>query len=239
MEERTRESVRNLTRLVLAELKSQGLATFETEFAAWALTAGVPRVGEQAEVLRPGEQGLDTTLVAGMFFQVLREAAHLPASPPERVSFVRKQAKNFLVTRLAGQISLSRFFRLLNLIEEQVDQYFQGRAWEWTGRPAPPSRGAGLVRPGAAAVRGEELDQALKVLTLSRKGRKLTRERLFAFLKDTGGQEFRVLDLETHLGVNKKTAWSCLNLLLKAGILEHNGEKANRVRYSLAEPFRL
>jgi hypothetical protein len=37
--------------------------------------------------------------------------------------------------------------------------------------------------------------------------------------------------------VNKKTAWGYLNLLLQEGVLTHNGEKANRVRYALAAPF--
>jgi hypothetical protein len=36
----------------------------------------------------------------------------------------------------------------------------------------------------------------------------------------------RLMDFETHFQVNKKTAWSYLNLLLTAGILKHNGENA-------------
>lgn len=48
----------------------------------------------------------------------------------------------------------------------------------------------------------------------------------------------RLMDFETHFQVNKKTAWSYLNLLFTAGILEHNGENANRVRYSLTPLFK-
>ena len=58
------------------------------------------------------------------------------------------------------------------------------------------------------------------------------------FLRLTGGRWFKLLDFEAHFQVNKKTAWSYLNLLLTEGLLEHNGEKANRVRYALAPPFR-
>ena len=45
------------------------------------------------------------------------------------------------------------------------------------------------------------------------------------------------MDFEVHFQVNKKTAWTYLNLLLTAGLLEHNGEKANKARYILAPPF--
>jgi DNA-binding IclR family transcriptional regulator len=75
-------------------------------------------------------------------------------------------------------------------------------------------------------------------VNLPQKGRRITAEGLLAFLLGTEGRWFRLLDLEAHFRVNKKTAWSYLNLLLKAGLLEHNGEKANRVRYVLASPFR-
>ena len=74
---------------------------------------------------------------------------------------------------------------------------------------------------------------------LPEKGRrKITPENLTEFLRETEGRWFRVLDFEARFQVNKKTAWAYLNLLLEEGILVHNGEKANRVRYSLAGPFK-
>ena len=73
--------------------------------------------------------GLDTTLVSGMFFQVVMEASRLPAGPQERVSFVRKRAKDYLVTQLAGQITLSQFYRLLTLIEAEAGLYFTRQDW--------------------------------------------------------------------------------------------------------------
>ena len=47
-----------------------------------------------------------------MFFQVVMKASRLPTGSQERVSFVRKRAKDYLVTQLAGQITLSQFYRL-------------------------------------------------------------------------------------------------------------------------------
>jgi hypothetical protein len=226
--------VRTLTRPVVEAFCPGKLATFEEDFAAWALGAGVPQAAEKAASLRPRDQGLDTTLVAGMFFQVMLETSKLPANTKERVSFVRQEAKNYLVNRLAGQITLSQFYRLLSLIEEKVSHYFTALEGEWTGGAAREE-----AWPPPEAVKGEELGRALANLPLPRKGRrKVTPETLWQFLRDTGGNWFRLLDLEAHFQVNKKTAWSYLNLLLKAGILEHNGEKANRVRYTLAPPFR-
>ena len=172
-----------------------------------------------------------------MFFEVLKDASRLPAGPRERVSFVRKKAKDYLVTRLAGQITLSQFYRLLNLIEARVDYYFAYLTADWVG--APRRREApGLPQPGI--IDGEALRQALARLSLPLKGnRKLSSETLWDFFSRNGGDWFRLLDFEAHFQVNKKTAWTYLNLLLTEGLLEHNGEKANRVRYTLASPFRV
>jgi hypothetical protein len=239
-QERCRDLVRTLTRLVVERLSPGKLATFEEDFAASALSAGVPQAHEKAELLGSREQGLDTTLVAGMFFEVLLKAAHLPASTPERVSFVRKEAKNYLVTRLAGQISLSRFFRLLNLIDENVYHYFHSLGRDWAGVPHVCPGEPDLPRPGPEPIRGEELRQALGQLPLPQTGgRKLNLQTLWEFLRGTEGRWFRLLDFEASFRVNKKTAWGYLTLLLRSGILEHNGEKANRVRYALAGRFRL
>ena len=67
--------------------------------------------------------------------------------------------------------------------------------------------------------------------------RKLTPETLGDYLRETQSRWFRLLDFEARFKVNKKTAWGYLNLLLQEGVLTHNGEKANRVRYALAAPF--
>jgi hypothetical protein len=185
----------------------------------------------------PPGSGLDTTLVAGMFFEVLLDAARLPAGRRERVSFVRKRAKDYLVNRLAGQITLSQFYRLLNLIEEQVGHYFEHLTDDWI---APPrDREAAAPSPEPEAIDGEALRRALSRLSLPLEGkRKLTFETLWDFLRGSGGRWFRLLDFEAHFRINKKTAWGYLNLLQKEGVLEHNGEKANRVRYAVAPAFR-
>lgn len=232
------ELVRTLTKEVMETVRPEKMATFTEDFAAFAISGGLIRAEESLSFLRTENQTLDTTLVAGMFFQVLLESEKLPASTPERVSFVRRQAKNYLATRLAGQITLSQFFRLLNLIEENVQGYFEEARGSWVGVKASPAV-ASTPRPSGETIRAEALRQALEVLSLVPKGRrKLTSHALEEFLWETRGDWFRLLDFEERFGVNKKTAWSYLTQLLQAGILEHNGEKANKVRYAVASPFR-
>jgi hypothetical protein len=230
--------VRTLTRPVLELLAPGQVDDFDDDFAAWSLGAGALGVAEKSSALTPPGRGLDTTLVAGMFFQVMLEASRLPSGAQERVSFVRKRAKDYLVTQLAGQITLSQFYRLLNLIEEEVGFYFARQ--DWSGGKAAPreTRVAGLPPPLPEPVKSEALRQALAKIALPAKGRrKLTPETLGDFLRETEGRWFRLLDLEARFQVNKKTAWGYLNLLLQEGVLRHNGEKANRARYALAAPF--
>jgi len=168
----------------------------------------------------------------------MMEASRLPSGPQERVSFVRKKAKDYLVTQLAGQITLSQFYRLLNLIEEEAGLYFARQDWAGV-RPGPrESREAGRPPALPDPVKSEAVRQALAKIPLPLKGRrKLTPETLGDFLRETEGRWFRLLDFEARFRVNKKTAWGYLNLLLQEGILNHNGEKANRVRYALAASF--
>jgi alkylated DNA nucleotide flippase Atl1 len=227
--------VRTLTRPVLELFSPHQAEEFDDDFADWTLSAGALAVSENSYVLVPPGRGLDTTLVAGMFFQVMMQASRLPAGPQERVSFVRKKAKDYLVTQLAGQITLSQFYRLLNLIEEEVGVYFAKNDWAG-GKPQLVE--AGRPRPLPEMVKSDALGQALAQAGLPEKGRrKLTPETLGDFLRETEGRWFRLLDFEARFQVNKKTAWAYLNHLLEEGILVHNGEKANRVRYALAGLF--
>jgi hypothetical protein len=232
--------VRTLTRPVLELFSPAQLDDFEDDFAAWTLSAGALGVSENTYGLPLPAHGLDTTLVAGMFFQVVMEASRLPTGSQERVSFVRKRAKDYLVTQLAGQITLSQFYRLLTIIESEAGLYFARHDWSggktglretWEAPPAPPL----LPEP----VKSEALRQALAKVPLPVKGRrKLTPETLGEYLRETEGRWFRLLDFEARFQVNKKTAWGYLNLLLQEGVLIHNGEKANRVRYALAAPLK-
>ncbi len=229
------ELVRTLTHQCMELVCPEKMLTFSEDFAAFILTAGASQV--QEHLVRRIEQGLDTTLVAGMFFQVLLEAERLPSGTSERVAFIRKQAKNYLVTRLAGQITLSQFFRLLNLIEENAHRYFEHLEDDWLGR-RPVTQIKIPKSEAPEPIQGEALRQALATVPMLPKGRrKLTHQTLFEFLRDSGGQWFRLLDFEARFQINKKTAWAYLNLLHKTGILEHNGEKANKVRYILANRF--
>jgi alkylated DNA nucleotide flippase Atl1 len=229
--------VRTLTQPVLELFSPDEMEEFDDDFADWALSAGSLGVSESSFAPAPPGRNLDTMVVAGMFFQVMMEASRLPGSQKERVSFVRKKAKDYLVTQLAGKITLSQFYRLLNLIEEEVGVYFAKNDWS-KGKPKLVE--ASLPQPRLGLVNTDALGQALDRIGLPEKGRrKITSENLAGFLRETEGRWFRVLDFETRFQVNKKTAWAYLNLLLEEGILVHNGEKANRVRYSLAGTLKI
>ena len=234
--------VRSLTRPVLELFSPAQLDDFADDFAVWTLGAGALGVEEKSSALTLPAHGLDTTLVAGMFFQVVMEASRLPTGSQERVTFVRKRAKDYLVTQLAGQITLSQFYRLLTIIEAEAGLYFARHDWSggksglretWEAKSPPPPL---LPEP----IKNEALRQALAKVPLPVKGRrKLTPETLGEYLRETEGRWFRLLDFEARFKVNKKTAWGYLNLLLQEGVLIHNGEKANRVRYALAAPFKI
>ncbi|MEJ5328674.1 MAG: hypothetical protein WHT07_00790 [Desulfobaccales bacterium] len=232
-------AVKTLTRMVLKELAPpEESIHFDGRFARFAQTAGLPQAEERLAFFRSREQGLDLTLVAGMFFQVLLEAESLPAHPQERVAYVRRQAKNYLITRLAGEVPLSRFFRLLELIDAHVRHYFDNLRGGWLRPDSAEAAESSPVAP-PNRLRTRELREALARMPLQPTGRrKFTQESLLAFLESSQGGWFKLLDFETHFQVNKKTAWAYLNLLLQEGILEHNGEKANKVRYTLARRFR-
>ena len=232
--------VRTLTRPVLELFAPAQVDDFEDDFAAWSLSAGVLGVSEPSASFAPPAHGLDTTLVSGMFFQVVMEASRLPTGSKERVSFIRKRAKDYLVTQLAGQITLSQFYRLLNIIEEEAGCISPGMIGRGQNRPPgdPEGRPPPPPPPLPEPVKSEALRQALAKIGLPLKGRrKVTPETLWDYLRETEGRWFRLLDFEARFKVNKKTAWGYLNLLLQEGVLTHNGEKANRVRYALAAPF--
>ena len=233
--------VRTLTRPVVELFAPAQVDDFEDDFATWSLSAGALGVGENIFALTPPGRGLDTTLVSGMFFQVVMEASLLPTGPQERVTFIRKRAKDYLVTQLAGQITLSQFYRLLTLIEKEAGLYFTRQDWSGGKSVLRETRESSLSPPPRVPepVKYDALRQALAKIGLPTKGRrKLTPETLGEYLRETEGRWFRLLDFEARFNVNKKTAWGYLNLLLQEGVLVHNGEKANRVRYALAAPFK-
>ncbi|MBW1916671.1 MAG: hypothetical protein JRI57_01410 [Deltaproteobacteria bacterium] len=239
------ETVRNLSRAAVELLAPAHLGKFEADFARWAVAQSRFRVQEGGLArTRPPDQALDTTLVAGMFFQVMMEAEGLPVNNIERTRFVKQQVKNFLVQRLAGEITLSQFFRLMSLIEEQMTNYFSQLRGGWL--PLSPARAeaepASQINISPAVeiepVQKTALREALAAVPLPQRGnRKLSVEGLIDFLAQSQGRWFRLLDFETHFRLNKKTAWIYLSLLLQHEILRHNEEKANRVRYALAPRF--
>ncbi len=256
-EEARLAAVTSLSRALLRELAPTQATQHDQELALWAsqpahlavqesLPPGdlpLPLPPRQTKSRGPGREvlptdGLDTTLVAGMFLQVILQAEHLPGTPVERTCFVKQAVKNFLVQRLAGQITLSQFFRLVTLIEQEVGYYFQRLQGQWLG--AEPLTPAPTVINIVATpeIRTAELRDALLSLPLPHQAnRKLTPEGLLAFLMETKGKWFRLLDFEAHFRLNKKTAWAYLTLLQQQRILRHNAQRANKVRYALAEQF--
>jgi len=216
--------VRTLTRPVLELFAPAETDNFDDDFANWSLSAGALGVSEKITPLTPPGRSLDTTLVAGLFFQVVREASRLPTGSQERVSFIRKRAKDYL---------------LLNLIEEEVGLYFTRQDWSGAKPGLRETRETAAPSGLPESVHNEALALALAKIALPVKGRrKLTPETLRDYLRETEGRWFRLLDFEARFKVNKKTAWGYLNLLLQEGVLTHNGEKANRVRYALSAPFK-
>jgi hypothetical protein len=253
-------TIQYLSQGILRLLAPDQEPKFEENFGLWAANPTrlavrehfdsgdlVYSLGDRTKRAREGSlsgvvpQGLDTTLVAGMFFQVLLEAEHLPGNTLERTSFVKQAVKNFLVQRLAGQITLSQFFRLVQIIEHEVTYYFHRLQGEWLSpEEAPPVKslpglGTGYTVATAPTVQTYDLRLALSRLPLPHQAnRKLSPDGLLDFIVKSEGRWFRLLDFESHFRLNKKTAWTYLTLLLHHDILRHNEEKANKVRYALS-----
>jgi hypothetical protein len=259
-------------RLTVVQALSQGLLrvlaperadTFDQEFRLWSANPATLAVREhlvgQALTYSPNNHfspgpgkpvsavaspGLDATLVAGVFLQVILEAEHLPGNALERTSFVKQAVKKFLVQRLAGQITLSQFFRLIQIIEHEVTYYFHRLQGEWLSpeqssdaKPAPDLTSSyKIISPERIQI--HDLRSALSRLPLPHQAnRKLSPEGLLDFLEKSEGRWFRLLDFESEFRLNKKTAWTYLTLLLNHGILKHNEGKANKVRYALSSKF--
>ena len=150
--------VRTLTRPVLELFAPAQVDDFEDDFAAWTLSAGALGVSEKSSALTPPAHGLDTTLVAGMFFQVVMEASRLPTGSQERVSFIRKRAKDYLVTQLAGQITCRNFTACSPSSRKRWVCISPGRigrgANPASGRPGRPASAPASAVAGAGQERG-------------------------------------------------------------------------------------
>jgi hypothetical protein len=254
-------AIHKLSQGLLRVLSPEQSPNLNKDFALWAacpsnlavkenLLGGDLSYGKWTPKIREGilpagtPQGLDTTLVAGMFLQVILEAEHLPGNTLERTSYVKNAVKNFLVQRLAGQITLSQFFRLVQIIEHEVTYYFHRLQGEWlspeqTSFPqASPALESGYKIAFPAPIQTYDLRLALSRLPLPHQAnRKLSPDGLIDFLVKSEGRWFRLLDFEAQFRLNKKTAWSYLTLLLHHDILRHNDKKANKVRYALSLKF--
>ena len=150
---------------------------------------------------------------------------------------MRKRAKDYLVNRLAWYTTLSQFYRLLNLIEEQVGHYFEHLTDDWT---APPrDREAAAPCPEPEAIDGEALRRALSRLSLPLEGkRKLTFETLWDVVAVAVAAGSGCWILRSTSGSIKRPPGAIRTCCKRRASWNTTAQKANRVRYAVAPAFR-
>jgi len=193
----------------------------------------------------PAEK-LDRALVTGLMLEVILEASSLPVAPKNFDHLVKTRLKDRLADNLAGRVTLDRFRHLLSQVDIWFPVYYPltaAGASRTTGAktvaamPAP----AAAAAPSGGVLRVARLKAWLQEegrgLLPHRPHRKVNPERLWEFLARTRGGWFRLLDVTSHFGVDRKTAWEYLQKLLHAGLLRHNRARSAAVRYAVASRF--
>ncbi len=199
------------------------------------------------DLRRPGleQDKLDRALVAGLMWDVVLEAAGLPADPEARWRLIKARLQDTLVSHLAGWITLDRFRILMGKLDRWVAFYgpllFPAAplAAEGRGSAGEPDRSPPIPFT-ARVVRADLLDDWLQRapgLIPRRPHRKMHGPKLRAFLSRTRGGWFRLKDFEQYFQIDRKTAWEYLQKLWRAGLLSHNQGRSSAVRYSLAPEF--
>lgn len=185
------------------------------------------------------EKDLNRALVAGLMLEVILDHPGLPEDPRSRRRQVKSRLKTTLVSRLAGHIPLQSFRDLARNLDRWFDFFYplitaRGVPAEIGPKPGGDSTASGL------RVRDDLLREALEHLNgllPMRRHRKLDRHLLFEFLRRTGGDWFRLKDLEGFFHIDRKTAWEYIRKLLQAELLCHNQGRSAAVRYRLAPKF--
>ncbi len=111
----------------------------------------------------------------------------------------------------------------------------------WLGaKPAAAKTAPAKTAPARQACLEDFLESWLaeaKTEMPRRSHRKLTPDKLRAFLCQSGGRWFRLRDFERFIQMDRKTAWDYLQQFLQAGLLCHNRKNSAAVRYCLAPSF--
>lgn len=212
------------------------------------------------------QEKLDRALVGGLMLEVLFAQQDWPRQRPAQQEAIKRRLQEHLVHYLAGRISLDHFRRLAQQLDSWFDHYFsllaatdqtgpvgpapvtyrrpeqqpvyavqESRA-AWLGTSGPPQPSP----PSRQACWEELLERWLaeaKTEMPQRPHRKLTPEKLRAFLCQSGGRWFRLRDFERFVEMDRKTAWDYLQQFLQAGLLCHNRKQSAAVRYCLAPSF--
>ncbi len=226
-----------------------------------ALPGGVANRGESQT-----QEKLDRALVGGLMLEVLYTQQDWPRHRPAQQEAVKRRLQEHLVHYLAGRVSLDHFRRLVQQLDSWFDHYFSLLAAVDQTRPAgttpvtyrpPDQQPAYAVQESRADWLGAHVSASpspsgrqacweellaswlaeAKTEMPQRPHRKLTPEKLRAFLCQSGGRWFRLRDFERFVEMDRKTAWDYLQQFLQAGLLCHNRKQSAAVRYCLAPSF--
>jgi hypothetical protein len=185
---------------------------------------------------------LQDTLVAGVFLEKI-----LPVGLSSDYDQISSQIKKALVEKLAGHITLNKFRQLMKHVDDLIPRLL--RVWRpaqdsgarpsHSSKPSIPPKTSPDDAPGtetgttqAAETNqpGESLQSPEEIQP--RKEAWVSLADLRKFFSTLNNEEFRLKDFENFFQVNKTTAFLCVKALVRKGVLNHNGEKTVRVRYT-------
>lgn len=186
-----------------------------------------------------GEEKLNRALVAGLMLEVIFSQPPLPDDPGARRRRLKEHLKTALVSRLAGHIPLHSFRSMAHNFDRWFDLFYpliSPSGPDESGQPRKDQQVPALARGLQEDLLRETLARWTGLLP-TRRHRKIDREKLLSFFRQTGGKWFRLKDFEQFFRMDRKTAWEYIQKLLRAGLLYHNQGRSAAVRYRLAPGF--
>jgi hypothetical protein len=164
----------------------------------------------------PAEEKLNRALIAGLILEAILDAPGLPEEPDSRRRQIRNRLQRLLVSYLAGLISLDSFRHLAQRLDHWFDFYYpllsplRLTTVASRKKPAPVVPLPGRWTPPSGRVLREDLLEEwlerLQDLLPRRRHRKLHRQGLGEFLRQTRGGWFKVKDFERYFSIDGKTA---------------------------------